>query len=550
MSTHDPSRKPPATFQDVLVSLDVLPALNQRQRQDLASALRSFCRMLGRSPAEIAADPESVRKLTAIALPSDVSNARWKNIRSLVSKALQVTGSVVAPRRAKNHVSPAWRDLLDAVPCRYERTRLSRLASYCSAAGIAPAQVNDQVVETFSTFVARTLVPRPKQVCREAVLAWNRVEASSTVGLSVRLRVPSHRRNLAQPLEAFSPSFVADAQAFVQRLQDGDPFGEDVRAASSPITVRNRALQLRQMASALVLSGRTVESVTCLASLVEATAAKAILGYFWKRNGERKTGQIHNYALLLLQIAKYWAKLPEAEINALSRLRKNIAPKVKGMTDRNRTRLRMFDDSKSVRLWLHAPIAIERQVNTRRPGYNDAVLMQSAIGLALLAQAPIRMKNLALLCTRHLVRTRPGVGAKIHLVIPEQEVKNSQALEFELPETVVRLLTLYRERFLPLLSTSQDGDLFPSRDGTPKTPGHLSVQLQRHLKQVTGLDMNMHLTRHLAAKLFLKAHPGDYETVRQLLGHKSLDTTVRIYCELKQSDAVRRYDAMLAQYRV
>jgi hypothetical protein len=32
-----------------------------------------------------------------------------------------------------------------------------------------------------------------------------------------------------------------------------------------------------------------------------------------------------------------------------------------------------------------------------------------------------------------------------------------------------------------------------------------------------------------------------------LLGHKDMATTVRAYCEMKQSDAVRRYDTMLQE---
>ena len=37
--------------------------------------------------------------------------------------------------------------------------------------------------------------------------------------------------------------------------------------------------------------------------------------------------------------------------------------------------------------------------------------------------------------------------------------------------------------------------------------------------------------------------------MRLLLGHKSLVTTVRSYCGLEQSDAMRRYDAVLDRYR-
>jgi hypothetical protein len=49
--------------------------------------------------------------------------------------------------------------------------------------------------------------------------------------------------------------------------------------------------------------------------------------------------------------------------------------------------------------------------------------------------------------------------------------------------------------------------------------------------------------------LFLAAHPGEYETVRLFLGHKSLNTTVRAYCGLEQADALRRLDALIDTHR-
>ena len=49
--------------------------------------------------------------------------------------------------------------------------------------------------------------------------------------------------------------------------------------------------------------------------------------------------------------------------------------------------------------------------------------------------------------------------------------------------------------------------------------------------------------------IFLREHPGEYETTRLILGHKSLSTTVRSYCGLEQADALRRYDALINRHR-
>ncbi len=137
----------------------------------------------------------------------------------------------------------------------------------------------------------------------------------------------------------------------------------------------------------------------------------------------------------------------------------------------------------------------------------------------------------------------------MHLVIQSGEVKNKNPLEFEVPQNVVRLLELYLQKFRPLLVTDGSSYLFPARTGGAKAPAQLAAQIKRAIKIGTGLIVNVHLFRHVCAYLYLKAHPGEYETVRLLLGHTTLAVTVRAYCGLERSDAVRRYDSLIGTYR-
>ena len=44
--------------------------------------------------------------------------------------------------------------------------------------------------------------------------------------------------------------------------------------------------------------------------------------------------------------------------------------------------------------------------------------------------------------------------------------------------------------------------------------------------------MTAHQFRHAAAAIYLKEHPGQYETVRQLLGHRNIQTTINFYVGL------------------
>jgi len=82
----------------------------------------------------------------------------------------------------------------------------------------------------------------------------------------------------------------------------------------------------------------------------------------------------------------------------------------------------------------------------------------------------------------------------------------------------------------PRLVSGPSPWLFPAKSGGPKPPAAFGVQLSKAIKQMTGLIVNVHLFRHLAAQLILEANPGAYELVRLLLGHKSTATTTTYYC--------------------
>ena len=57
--------------------------------------------------------------------------------------------------------------------------------------------------------------------------------------------------------------------------------------------------------------------------------------------------------------------------------------------------------------------------------------------------------------------------------------------------------------------------------------------------------MTAHQFRHLAAKVILDADPGAYESVRQLLGHRNLTTTVNNSAGLDTKRAGRHHAALI-----
>jgi integrase len=297
-----------------------------------------------------------------------------------------------------------------------------------------------------------------------------------------------------------------------------------------------------------------------LCDLVAPEAAKATLRVQHQRNGGRKTGQLANYARTLINAARHWVKSSEEDLDTLRALARSITPKTSGMTDRNRSRLRQFDNQSAVHRLIGLPgLVFDNLPPQGRLSPAQALRAQSALGVAILILgAPLRIKNLASLQLGvHVLATRPiGLGGNVsnvagkgattrHIVLPAHEVKNTKDLEFTLPNGLCKYLDVYVSRCLPILVRGSSTYLFPNTtDGTKREDG-LSVQIKTFIKRETGLIVNAHLYRHLAAKLYLERNPGDYPTVQMLLGHKDLQTTMRAYVGMEQGDAIKRYDQMM-----
>ena len=145
---------------------------------------------------------------------------------------------------------------------------------------------------------------------------------------------------------------------------------------------------------------------------------------------------------------------------------------------------------------------------------------------------------------------RPGgPGGPVHIAIPPTEAKAGEPHEYPLPNETVDLLDLYLDEYRPRLCPESEPWLFPATGGGRKAQATLSQQISEIIKKKTGLVMTVHLFRHLAAKLGLQLDPGNFEGVRQLLGHKDLRTTTGYYIDIQAGAAAEHYDALLRRLR-
>ena len=326
------------------------------------------------------------------------------------------------------------------------------------------------------------------------------------------------------------------------RMTAPDPLDPDALAAPlRPDTIRHRRAQVLRVASALVHSGLPADNITGLSILLEPGNAERALRWMLDRNGGKTSPGIAETAYMLGALARHHVRLPDADLSGLKTLAKRLeVHRPTGLTDKNRARLRQFDDPERLRVLLQLPDRLIAGSRFSPHSYKALLQSEVAVAIAILIVCPIRRKNIAELhLERSIARQRDG---RVFLLFPSPEVKNRRPIEFELPRRIVAMIDAHVARRSPILCPPGTPWLFPRRDGqTPMERSGFSTKVSKTIRRETGAEMNVHLFRHLAAKMWLDRHPGNYEALRRLLGHAELSSTLNAYAGFEAGTATRLF---------
>jgi hypothetical protein len=281
------------------------------------------------------------------------------------------------------------------------------------------------------------------------------------------------------------------------------------------------------------------------------THAEDALRYFLARLPEGETsGQVHQLSLTLKTIGRH-LDVPKEDLDRLSTYCRGLAPDDSGMSDRKRARLQQFDNPDHLLKLLTIPRQVARELMRKKgtPTRADASIFMKALAIELLIVKPMRMDTLAKLdIDLHIKKLGAGRDARTQISVPAANVKNGVAFDALLPLESAALLDLYRRNYRPLLG-SDPRHLFPSQDGGRKKPGAFGAAITTFIKHRTGLTVNPHLMRSIAAIIILNRNPGAYEDVRLVLGNKDTAIIVKYYCGEEYKAALRRYDEMVLDIR-
>ncbi len=259
-----------------------------------------------------------------------------------------------------------------------------------------------------------------------------------------------------------------------------------------------------------------------------------------------------NIAETLRQVAHLHCALPEAEVARIAAWTRHVTPRKQlSMSEKNMQRLGALVQPRAYALLLNLPARLMREA--ARPGQRPraaALLAMYAVALEILTICPMRRSNLAALrLDRHLRRAH--AGAPVHeIFLAGEEVKNGETIQWPLPPESARLIETYLRDHRPHLAEPGNPFLFPSGDGQRvRAASSLSDALKAIVERETGAEFNLHLMRHLAVYQFLRAFPGQYEIVRRLLAHRTVETTRAFYAGLEARFAALLFDELVRQAR-
>jgi integrase len=271
----------------------------------------------------------------------------------------------------------------------------------------------------------------------------------------------------------------------------------------------------------------------------------------WKKAGDEPKTTTIDLGKKVLAIARSVGCLDEAGLEKLRDIRSDLEKhRQGGMTPKNMKLIRQVLNEKVWERVVNCPTELmerARSLKDQAP-VKAAVTAQIAVAIAILTEAPVRAANLTGIRLDENLIKPGGPDTPYLLVFPHHDVKNRVDLTFEFDDYY--LIDEYVQEYRPSLRRGDNRDwLFPNTTGDSKDPHQLSTQTTERIQNATGLRMTIHQFRHAAAAIYLKHHPGNYETVRRFLGHKSLKTTINFYCGLETIQASREFSKIIRQHR-
>jgi len=533
------------SLEALLINIETDYQIPHQRRHDICSAIRKLESLFNRPLSMIPASADFLRRLFEGTNHHTlgISKSRLGNIRSHIMSAFRHAGisTSLAPYGAK--LAPDWRALTDANPEKYQRNAISRFARYCSSLGLSISDVSDEIIESYlAALIAETLVKKPYLNVQTLCRVWNQIADDNLARLMPRLKVPhKESRSYAAHDDALSPRLLDEINNYLHFLSTDQLIG-GLRKPLRPRSIETIKGNIRRYLGALHRSGIDISTIYSLEQLVDFELFKAAMAWLWERFDQKPCQGIGGTAWTIRCIAVKHLKCDEMIAKQFDKVLTKVSTRRQGLSDKNRAAMQQFDDVAVVRKFLCAGDVLWEMAEKQGRNKKGSLLAQSSVLLDILIHAPMRITNLQNL---HIDRHIGWSQHRLRISIPPAEVKNSEQLDYLLPEGISARIYDYMKNWRPLFFPASNPYLFPGRNGLPKEITALRRQITNSLFKQTGIRLSPHQFRHVAAKILLDQKPGHYEVGRKILGHKSISTIYNHYAGTEIQSAHDLYDTTI-----
>jgi integrase len=542
------------SFAALIVAVEQAADLPVQTRRHWVCSVRQVAKWLDRPPVEIPARWNairlSVRQLHHARVR--VTAKTFANHKSNVRAALRWFGNEHGVPQMGARLTPEWARFRDGLE-RPIRARLYNFIRYCSARGIDPSSVDDTIFQDYWTYRTEfTGLASGNATRRPMVRAWNTCVAAREGWSLQPLTEPPIK--VAKPAwEEFPEGLRRGIDNYLAGLAKPRRSANGKRVhPCSPTTIANRRAELVAFIRMAVRLGFPLKGLTSLTALLNPDVVEKVLDAYWQKNGkEPKTGTI-DLGWKLLRMARETGCLDHAALKRLDEISATLEPhRREGLTQKNLQLIRqvLTDGVWSEVVSLPNALMQEARALKDHAPIKAAVSAQLAVAIAILTLAPIRLRNLICIELGQNLNKPGGPNSPYWLVFPHYDVKNRVDLNFQFDDALTGLIDEYIHEFRPTLLRGTNAPwLFPGEGGQPKMKLFFSKQITERILKATGLRITVHQFRHAAAAIYLKHRPGDYETVRRLLGHRNIWTTIKFYCGLETMEATQQFGKLIREH--
>jgi integrase len=543
------------SLEDLIAAIEHAADLPEQSRRHWVCSARQIAKWLDRPaaviPARFNAVEISLRQLHHARV--GVTAKTFANHKSNIRAALRWFAKQHDLPRRGMRLSTDWAAFRDKIDDRRLRDRLYSLMRYCAARSIGPGAADDLVLEEYWRYRAETTALKANNKARRLMArTWNMCAAAMADWPLQRLTEPPIKPKAGPEWDDFPGGLRREIEAYFAGLtKPHRGFNGRRQRPCQPATIRTRRAELMAVARMAVRLGVPIETLTSLAALLHPDVVERVIDAYWEKNGDEPKVFTIDLGWKLLRIARETGCLDQMALERLDDMRAALEHHRRfGLTPKN---LQLIRQVLTEGIWsevVSLPNVLMQQARAAKDHAptKAAITAQLAVAIAILSFAPIRLRNLIGIELGENLIKPGGLHSPYWLVFEHYDVKNRVDLNFRFDQPLTDLIDEYIHDFRPaVLRGANSSWLFPGEGGQPKTANTFGIQITERIQKAVGLRITPHQFRHAAAAIYLKRHPGDYETVRRVLGHRNIQTTIAFYCGLQTVQATEQFGKIIRE---